>query len=111
MKRLIVSALVATTALAAVPANAAPIYSNNYDAAATCAVTSCVFSAGGAFTAPLANVGGLSGNVLQNQTGGTPVGTAGGITSYTFTGVGGFSSFSLSFLLAFIDSWDSSNSG
>ena len=94
---------------APMPAQAAIIYSNNYDGTtSTAAGVTVGMSAGGAIVSSLgANAGGITGNTLWNKSQGNPA----GLTQYTFTGVANYSSFDVDFLLAFVDSWDSTNGG
>lgn len=98
--------LAASALLAATPAAAQTVYSNNFDAPATVS-GGVVASLTGPNTVGtvINNSYGFSGSFLRNESIGNPAGT----TLLSLSNLASHTSVSVSFLLAFLDSWDSSN--
>ena len=98
------AALLAAATLA--PVHAATVYSNNFDAPATVAAgVSDSFNAGGGFTtATIGAYNATYGNIFRNQTV-SPIQA----TELTLSNLGSHTSLSLGLVLAFLDSWDSTN--
>ena len=109
LSRTVIGALAAT--LLATSANAALLYSNDFDAAATtgAGVTGGVSGAGVTGTANGATyaASGWSGNHLRNETTGNPA----SFTNFSFANLAAHTSVSASFVLGFLDSWDGTSGG
>lgn len=103
-KYLIASAIAAG---ASVNASAITVYANDFDTATTVASGVSASVSGDSYTNIASPVGGFSGNYLSNMTKGNPA----GLTEFSFTNLPAHSAISIKFLIAFIDSWDSSGPG
>lgn len=95
----------------AAPAQAALVYANDFDSAAT--VGAGVSASGltnGSLTTALGSYAGSNGktwarNVFINQSAGNPA----TMSTLTLTGLGAHSAISIDFMLGFLNSWDSTN--
>lgn len=102
VKRLLCFAAIAAAA-AMPPAHATVVYSNNFDAPATTALgaSSSLTVAGGGLDASVGTYAGTYGSYFRNSTTGA--------TTLTLTGLPVHTSASLSYILGFLESWDSRN--
>lgn len=106
-----IAALALTSAAGGAHATTQVVYQTDFTTASTAAgVTATTAGSGGALeNVGTGIVGFYAGDVFRNNSGGTPVGTSGGLSTWSLTGLGAHDHLTVSFTAAMLDSWDSTD--